>query len=132
MTDGWITNALAETGARSGASIIKRLTATAVNRSCLQVVAITSSSVRLPSARGNELPHVHVEVGAVDVALCIDGDTFGERRSGPVRIGTWIGNEVLHRAVARAADADAAADAGVEAVAAWRERIASRVGAAVA
>src|SRR5688572_28694397 len=61
------------------------------------------------------------DIGAVHIALRVHRHPFGERGAAGVGIRTGVGDERLHRAVAGAAEADAAACAGVHAVAGARQ-----------
>src|SRR5689334_8390736 len=65
----------------------------------------------------HELPNGAVDVGTVHVAVRIHRHALGERRGAGIRIRAGVGDERFHGAVARAADADAAARADVHAVA---------------
>src|SRR4029079_9781227 len=80
----------------------------------------------------HKLAHIHQEVRTVDVALHVGRDTLCQRRHAGVGIWAWIGNEARHFAVAGAADANAAPDAGVVAVAGLRQRELSGVRAPIA
>src|SRR5262245_66293013 len=76
-----------------------------------------------------ESPHVHQEISAVDVAVGVHRHAFSQTGDASIRIRTRIGNERGDFAVARAADSDAALDAGIESVAGLRQRERAGVGA---
>ena len=71
-------------------------------------------------------------VRAIDVSLTVRCHPFRQARVGAVGVGTGIRNEVLHLAVARAADPNAVPAAKVEAVAGIGQSVVAQVGPAVA
>src|SRR5688572_29727738 len=111
---------------------------TAIAASVRNVLPTPPTLLTLPTLppvlpRGpHKLPHGSKNIRPVDVALRVHRHPFGERGAAGVGIRTRVGDERLHRAVAGAADADAAACAGVHAVAGARQAEDAGVRAAVA
>src|ERR1043166_6339178 len=73
------------------------------------IVAETRLSRLLPRVLGDVLQR---DLGAVDVAACVDRDAFGYVFL--IGLGTGAGNHRPHHAVLRAADANASAEPGIQ------------------